>query len=158
MNVQTQAWVAVIRHAWTLLVASDVNAITDISWEIKEEYVKVIDWQERRSMRIHDLDVPESLLFRIMGSFWIFKINGWNHCRHGQIQTSLSHFFPDVNECQEAGNLMNNCSENAMCMNFPGSYNCSCNPGYEGDPYSNCTGEWIYTSKGFQVNFLLLKG
>ena len=50
-------------------------------------------------------------------------------------------FFPDVNECQEAGNLMNNCSENAMCMNFPGSYNCSCNPGYEGDPYSNCTGE-----------------
>ena len=86
------------------------------------------------------------------------EINGWNHCRHGQIQTSLCHFFPDVNECQEAGNLMNNCSENAMCMNFPGSYNCSCNPGYEGDPYSNCTGEWIYTSEGFQVNFLLLKG
>ena len=53
----------------------------------------------------------------------------------------MSFFFSDVNECQEAGNLMNNCSENAMCMNFPGSYNCSCNPGYEGDPYSNCTGE-----------------
>ena len=48
----------------------------------------------------------------------------------------------DVNECQEAGNMRHNCSENASCMNLPGSFNCSCNQGYEGDPYVNCTGEW----------------
>lgn len=60
-------------------------------------------------------------------------------CHHGYISRDQGRICEDVNECQEAGNLMNNCSENAMCMNFPGSYNCSCNPGYEGDPYSNCT-------------------
>ena len=43
---------------------------------------------------------------------------------------------PDLNECHEAG----------ICNNTDGSYDCSCNEGYDGDGY-NCTGRKcnIYT-------------
>ena len=34
---------------------------------------------------------------------------------------------------------MSRCDENANCTNIDGSYNCSCNHGYEGDGF-NCTG------------------
>ena len=37
---------------------------------------------------------------------------------------------------------MSKCHENANCTNNEGSYNCSCNPGYEGDGF-NCTGKNI---------------
>ena len=46
----------------------------------------------------------------------------------------------DINECQEVGNKRHNCSETATCTNVPGSYNCSCDAGFEGDPLVNCTG------------------
>ena len=39
---------------------------------------------------------------------------------------------------------MSKCDENANCTNTDGSYNCSCNPGYEGDGF-NCTGNNIST-------------
>ena len=39
---------------------------------------------------------------------------------------------------------MSKCHENANCTNNEGSYNCSCNPGYEGDGF-NCTGKNIST-------------
>ena len=34
---------------------------------------------------------------------------------------------------------MSRCDENAKCSNTDGSYNCSCNDGYQGDGF-NCTG------------------
>ena len=37
---------------------------------------------------------------------------------------------------------MSRCDENANCTNTDGSYNCSCNRGYEGDGF-NCTGNKI---------------
>ena len=37
---------------------------------------------------------------------------------------------------------MSRCDENANCTNTDGSYNCSCNHGYEGDGF-NCTGNKI---------------
>ena len=43
----------------------------------------------------------------------------------------------DINEC--ASDMLNTCDENANCTDSIGSYNCSCNPGYEGDGF-NCTG------------------
>ena len=46
-----------------------------------------------------------------------------------------------MNEC--ALN-MSRCDENANCTNTDGSYNCSCNHGYEGDGF-NCTGNNICT-------------
>ena len=36
----------------------------------------------------------------------------------------------DVDEC---GDGTDNCDVNAMCMNTPGSFECMCNPGYQGD-------------------------
>ena len=41
----------------------------------------------------------------------------------------------DVNECESDSH---NCSENGMCLNFPGGYTCSCAAGYTGDGF-NCT-------------------
>ena len=42
----------------------------------------------------------------------------------------------DINEC--GSNDLNNCHENAQCINAEGSFNCSCNSGYTGDGV-NCS-------------------
>ena len=36
--------------------------------------------------------------------------------------------FADVDECSTSG--ANNCALNADCVNKPGSFECSCRPGY----------------------------
>ncbi|EYF00112.1 EGF domain protein [Chondromyces apiculatus DSM 436] len=41
----------------------------------------------------------------------------------------------DINECQ---NGTDNCDTNAACTNLPGSFNCACNSGYQGDG-TTCT-------------------
>ena len=46
----------------------------------------------------------------------------------------------DINECVLSS--LNDCDGNADCIDTIGSYNCSCNPGYEGDGF-NCTGYTI---------------
>lgn len=38
-----------------------------------------------------------------------------------------------MDECQENGYSL--CGERAECYNIPGSYECRCPPGYEGEPY-----------------------
>ena len=43
--------------------------------------------------------------------------------------TLSSFHLLDVNECIES----NDCYSGAICRNLPGSYNCSCPEGYEGD-------------------------
>ena len=45
--------------------------------------------------------------------------------------------FLDINEC--ASDRLNDCDENARCIDTIGSYNCTCNSGYEGDGFG-CTG------------------
>ena len=42
----------------------------------------------------------------------------------------------DIDECTSG---VHDCSDVAVCLNTPGSYNCSCREGYDGDGY-NCTG------------------
>jgi len=39
--------------------------------------------------------------------------------------------FLDIDECRESGNSI--CA-NGKCENSPGSYKCTCNPGYELSP------------------------
>ena len=41
----------------------------------------------------------------------------------------------DMNECK-----ISPCDTNAQCVNTPGSYDCTCNSGYEGDGH-RCTGK-----------------
>ena len=55
------------------------------------------------------------------------------------IQTLFSS-CSDINECELSS--LNDCDGNADCIDTIGSYNCSCNPGYEGDGF-NCTGYTI---------------
>jgi hypothetical protein len=45
----------------------------------------------------------------------------------------------DIDECCLG---TDDCSENAMCMNTEGSFECKCNPGYTGDG-RQCDGKWI---------------
>ena len=49
----------------------------------------------------------------------------------------ISTLLIDVDEC-ESNTAM--CHPLANCSNIPGSYNCTCNPGYPGDGFINCTG------------------
>ena len=46
-------------------------------------------------------------------------------------------FLTDVDECMENIDM---CHLFATCSNIPGSYNCTCNPGYSGDGFTDCTG------------------
>ena len=41
----------------------------------------------------------------------------------------------DIDECDLG---VDNCSDNATCTDTVGSFNCNCNPGFEGDGV-NCT-------------------
>ena len=47
----------------------------------------------------------------------------------------------DINECT-SNVLPHNCHDDARCNNTKGSFNCTCNKGYEGDGV-NCTGNYI---------------
>ena len=49
------------------------------------------------------------------------------------------HYTSDIDECAES---LDNCSMFAVCDNTDGSFNCTCNPGLEGDGV-NCTGTII---------------
>ena len=49
-------------------------------------------------------------------------------------------FFLDTDECSEIPPVCD--SENGVCRNLAGSYNCSCNPGYElGNDNFTCNGK-----------------
>ena len=51
----------------------------------------------------------------------------------GCTETLRSHFclHADIDECESDD--LNNCHENAQCINTEGSFTCSCNTGYTGD-------------------------
>ena len=49
-------------------------------------------------------------------------------------------FFLDTDECSAMPSVCD--SDNGVCMNLDGSYNCSCNPGYElGNDNFTCNGK-----------------
>lgn len=58
--------------------------------------------------------------------------------------------FIDVNECRST----NNCSKDAVCSNLPGSYSCSCKPGFTGDGLS-CQGKSLTPYTG-DVNIFVI--
>ena len=48
--------------------------------------------------------------------------------------------YADIDECATASH---NCDKNAVCSNTLGSYQCSCNEGYNGNGmHGQCSGEW----------------
>jgi len=48
-------------------------------------------------------------------------------------------YWLDVNECE---NGSANCSVDATCTNTVPGFNCTCNPGYQGDGFS-CEGKQV---------------
>ena len=58
-------------------------------------------------------------------------------------------FILDLDECK---GKTHKCDVNANCTNIPGSYNCTCRPGYTGNG-SICNGIISYTS----LRFILLQ-
>lgn len=56
----------------------------------------------------------------------------------------------DINEC----NTTNDCSINAKCTNFPGSYVCTCNEGYEGSNGTVCEGIHIFLYSIKLIHFI----
>ena len=58
-------------------------------------------------------------------------------------------YHSDIDECRSSSH--NNCSNNAICNNTKGSFNCSCKPGYSGNGY-NCSGGCL---RSFILYYLL---
>ena len=59
------------------------------------------------------------------------------------VNLNVAHFLIilDVDECVQN---VHNCGFNAVCNNNPGSYNCTCSPGYHGDG-RNCRRNYFLT-------------
>ena len=59
----------------------------------------------------------------------------------------------DIDECDEN---LDSCHDQASCTDGEGSYNCTCNTGYEGDGF-NCTSAIIllYHSTNYYYIFLM---
>ena len=54
----------------------------------------------------------------------------------------------DVDECEKGED---NCDENAQCANTIGSFECTCNSGYEG-PGDSCTGKFVFVLHLFHTS------
>lgn len=46
----------------------------------------------------------------------------------------------DIDECNAQLDHPT-CGLNALCKNLPGSYECQCPPGFNGNPYTSCEGK-----------------
>lgn len=58
-------------------------------------------------------------------------------CGQGYTRDQFSGKCHDINECLDGQNKAA-CGMNASCKNLPGSYECQCLPGYNGNPFVNC--------------------
>lgn len=57
-------------------------------------------------------------------------------CGKGYIRDNKTEKCRDLNECSE--NVQAACGINALCKNLPGSYECQCPSGFNGNPYKSC--------------------
>lgn len=58
-------------------------------------------------------------------------------CVTGFIRDATSGKCKDIDECSELKDKPV-CGVNAMCKNLPGSYDCQCPPGFNGNPFQEC--------------------
>ena len=57
-------------------------------------------------------------------------------CRRGFVRDELSGACVDLDECLESDSPV--CGVNAVCYNLPGSYECKCPDGFDGNPFIGC--------------------
>ena len=70
----------------------------------------------------------------------IVTMVGMYNCHQTDSATST-----DIDECEKG---TDNCDDNAECTNTEGSFECTCNTGYEGSG-SNCDGEIMFACSLF---------
>ncbi|CAH0390731.1 unnamed protein product [Bemisia tabaci] len=58
-------------------------------------------------------------------------------CQRGYLRDAKTGKCRDVNECTELRDKPV-CGVNAICKNLPGSYDCQCPPGFNGNPFNSC--------------------
>ena len=68
--------------------------------------------------------------------------NGGNVCIcvQGYVRDRDTGKCRDIDECTELREKPS-CGINAVCKNLPGSYDCQCPPGFNGNPFSECIGK-----------------
>ena len=59
-------------------------------------------------------------------------------CSRGWVRDQATGLCRDINECLESPADKPACGYRAVCKNLPGSYDCSCPDGYEGNPFQSC--------------------
>lgn len=59
-------------------------------------------------------------------------------CARGWVRDTTTGLCRDVNECLESPADRPACGFRAVCKNLPGSYDCSCPPNLQGNPFQSC--------------------
>ena len=108
----------------------------------------------------------ESVLFPVLYLFiccvccFDYIYEPWQLCYFFGVSVHIFSFFLDIDECSEGAfdysntsylplpfeplpltNQSSVCSQNAICTNTPGSFECECLPGFSGDGFEICEGE-----------------
>lgn len=60
-------------------------------------------------------------------------------CQRGFQRDAVGGGCQDVDECKSATSARPVCGLNAVCKNLPGSYDCQCPPGFNGNPFVQCS-------------------
>lgn len=60
-------------------------------------------------------------------------------CVQGYVRDEETGKCRDIDECNELRDKPA-CGVNAICKNLPGSYDCQCPPGFNGNPFLECIG------------------
>ena len=74
--------------------------------------------------------------YRMLGRKYMYLITLMSIQVQRTFQYGKPSHFSDIDECKTN---TDKCQDDATCVNTIGGYNCTCNPGFNGDGY-NCTG------------------
>lgn len=69
------------------------------------------------------------------------NVDGVAECRCDPGFSGDGEICTDINECQEEGELADECDEIAVCSNYEGGYTCECRPGFLLVGGRDCEGE-----------------
>lgn len=105
-----------------------------LAWEYRSTWFQNIRFLTDQQPNITQIESPET-------KNWPFLIlSEWNNNNHNQLRNKKLNLI-DIDECQDD----RACGRGAICENLPGSFHCSCPPGFTGDPSVECIGKFKIT-------------